>query len=1488
MTIEFDDLIPKKKTGIEFGDLIPKPVDHGLAAAIKSRSYGIVGDLVEGIARIGEQGGDYMERKFPISGLTEEELQGRTLEPLFRVAEWFKRQQKAVNYQPSVDFQQVKDDPLNLLQTGTFIAEQGLGSIPDMVAAVATLPGYILSRTNNIADERAKNEGRPGDVTLTDMAKAAPGAVVESTFDRFAPGRLLPSKVPGASAPARIGSQVGIQAGTEAIGEVAAYGGESIGTKAGFKPAEARDRALAGAIVGGPIGGATQSKNEGMNAVRAKPQPAPEVTPANVAALSEAIAQTATIQSPLQTEPQSEVSFGDLIPNRDALAAEAKERSATWNTEDMIGRAESAPQLQPEPVNAFPESPTRQQIEPVLADPAERVVPAAVPPDPVDKPQVHENAKSHINPVDESQNFHNQARYEVPAQLTGLAQQLDVAREGLRPGDIVSADGSPFKTRAQAQVEAKAAGKGWGVKKGGGGFVVRHQPPRESRIASIKRPQKQQNQVDTDGDSLFAAIAKLGGIRTDQMTKEWGFDPKEIRTIRGAGTKRISTKNGMSLDRMGEALAELGYLSYDQHGKHDLSELFDLFDGELRGSKHYTPQGYERTYRQAEAARIEELSQADIEASGLDDLSDDARDAIEEFLDDYPRIDQEEDARISALIDAAWDQPVSGMGGKAQQTAGRAAERGDGSAAEANQEASPESGTDQRAADSADSTREIKPPFGDVPFSRSGEANTSALEQLAQEDELFRLPKSNKTTVEGITADNDPGITVRKLTNIPGGTHYEFTMPNGLTAWMSVRPYYPDGKSIYGFDLVDGERTAIVDERPGRNAEAVDGKDDVWINVSTLKNGGGYGAKIYNIAATYAHNTGKVFIGDPAGLLDDAMRRRPEQMLSSALKFGTTEHLAPHPRQLKGDKHLGIPGLDWVYGDHPGNIRKLIELNEKNIANAGGNGGIVYNKKTGQFEDADGNSLTRADIDGMAEVGLGRAAGAGGATLARHALFKSLVQGESGQVRGPDGILVSLGEQLRQHGAAGSDSALRGIFYSKQRANRTALTVEVVHQAIAADTFNHDVDVYPTLADAPAYVREQAEREGATDVEGFWNTRTNRVALIAENLSSAERAREVARHELIGHYGLENMVGAAGMERLAQRVIQAEKDGNKTISQLARQVDATQPGLDGTRRAKEIIAVMAERNIRNSVTRRVLDAIRKFLKSIGFIKQDITDAEIARLLREAQAYLQEQGRASIAGEPALAFSRVEPTDNPAQTMRELAKQAQEEGNGNRTIELGEVAKWEAEAARDAGLAIDGYRHTADVYAIRHALKNHGKAPVEAKRGQLAITEDDIAAIPDVILQPDSIILGVQNARKQELVFSVKNMPDGTLLITEEVRIGRKTLALVSVRKVPGAKNAKALLPSVLPNVRSDTGDNPIIVDAPTGLNPVSFSRTRAPEDPQADPGLKEPMRGPAQGPIRARDFVSFDRDVSGHRRFRFPYAQSLVQGDGGQRRSGIG
>lgn len=80
-------------------------------------------------------------------------------------------------------------------------------------------------------------------------------------------------------------------------------------------------------------------------------------------------------------------------------------------------------------------------------------------------------------------------------------------------------------------------------------------------------------------------------------------------------------------------------------------------------------------------------------------------------------------------------------------------------------------------------------------FSRSDASDAqnalNALKALSENDALFALPKSDSKTVEGIIADANAGLIVKKEKDAVGRTVYTFTMPDGKTATMSVRPFNP-------------------------------------------------------------------------------------------------------------------------------------------------------------------------------------------------------------------------------------------------------------------------------------------------------------------------------------------------------------------------------------------------------------------------------------------------------------------------------------------------------------------------------------------------------------------------------------------------------------------------------------------------------------------------------------------------------------------------
>ncbi|WP_333662716.1 PBECR3 domain-containing polyvalent protein [Acinetobacter sp.] len=102
------------------------------------------------------------------------------------------------------------------------------------------------------------------------------------------------------------------------------------------------------------------------------------------------------------------------------------------------------------------------------------------------------------------------------------------------------------------------------------------------------------NNVQPQHDTLFEAIAKLGGLDSAEIEATWGIDqPAKIKS--GIGNKPVarsvkSKVKGLSIEEMSERLAEFGYLAKDENGKFDSRELEDRFSDELIGNKQYSNQ----------------------------------------------------------------------------------------------------------------------------------------------------------------------------------------------------------------------------------------------------------------------------------------------------------------------------------------------------------------------------------------------------------------------------------------------------------------------------------------------------------------------------------------------------------------------------------------------------------------------------------------------------------------------------------------------------------------------------------------------------------------------------------------------------------------------------------------------------------------------------------------------------------------------------------
>ena len=111
---------------------------------------------------------------------------------------------------------------------------------------------------------------------------------------------------------------------------------------------------------------------------------------------------------------------------------------------------------------------------------------------------------------------------------------------------------------------------------------------KDDKINPQERPKSNPNYVDESQDSLFVAIAKLGGLVRKDIESEWGLGSAEKLKAPVFGKHVLRRNGGHAIDDMGNSLMEHGYLTPDEHGKFDQREFEEKFGNELRGQLEYS------------------------------------------------------------------------------------------------------------------------------------------------------------------------------------------------------------------------------------------------------------------------------------------------------------------------------------------------------------------------------------------------------------------------------------------------------------------------------------------------------------------------------------------------------------------------------------------------------------------------------------------------------------------------------------------------------------------------------------------------------------------------------------------------------------------------------------------------------------------------------------------------------------------------------------
>ena len=184
-----------------------------------------------------------------------------------------------------------------------------------------------------------------------------------------------------------------------------------------------------------------------------------------------------------------------------------------------------------------------------------------------------------------------------------------------------------------------------------------------------------------------------------------------------------------------------------------------------------------------------------------------------------------------------------------------------------------------------------------------------------------------------------------------------------------------------------------------------------------------------------------------------------------------------------------------------------------------------------------------------------------------------------------------------------------------------------------------NVVVVRSAQDFPASAKADA---GYQRAEGVYAGRDT-VWINSGNIATEERFAQVLAHEAIGHYGVESVVGPKDWNQIVDAIdsLAAEGRGSAALQSVLADVTRRYGTVDRETFAKEAIAVMAERGIRNSFTSRVIAAVRRFLRrvmpSLRWSEGDVRD-----LLSQADGFLRAGAAAPVQREMVRSYAFAQP------------------------------------------------------------------------------------------------------------------------------------------------------------------------------------------------------------------------------------------------------
>lgn len=252
-------------------------------------------------------------------------------------------------------------------------------------------------------------------------------------------------------------------------------------------------------------------------------------------------------------------------------------------------------------------------------------------------------------------------------------------------------------------------------------------------------------------------------------------------------------------------------------------------------------------------------------------------------------------------------------------------------------------------------------------------------------------------------------------------------------------------------------------------------------------------------------------------------------------------------------------------------------------------------------------------------------------------------------------IPLTPAERLADMQAKAKERAQRGLLRTSTAGAGTDVDTvrSTADEAVAGWNKAPKIETVQSENELPTRLHQQiieGEKEG--QVPGLYDPETKTVWLIADNLRNVNDVALTIAHEVAGHHGLREMLGAT-----YSNIMRSTYEGNKAVREAADAKMAADPSLSRDVATEEVLADMAEtgpyaNSKMTNALRRVIYAVKQWLQTKMGVTH-VTDSEVRQLVADARRYVK-QGKGGRGG-AAPVTKAVQRTHTDTPTLDKLAK-----------------------------------------------------------------------------------------------------------------------------------------------------------------------------------------------------------------------------------------